>query len=66
MVERQLRSGEYVIVRSIDTDAERADCKRVLRNNGCKTVRFESLGDGRMQAHGYLAALAGVQDVEPV
>jgi hypothetical protein len=66
MVERKLRSGEYIIMRGTDNDAERADCKRVLRNNGCKSVRFEPLTDGRLQVHGYLAVMSGVQDVEPV
>ncbi len=60
-----LRPGEYIVTRGADTEAERVDCKRVLRNNGCKSVRFEPLGDGRLQVHGYLASMAGVEGVEP-
>jgi len=59
----QLRPGEYVIMRGSDTDAERTDIQRVLRNNGCKAVRFEPLSDGRLQAHGYMAAVYGPEVV---
>lgn len=77
-MERKLRPGEYVITRGADTVAERADCKRVLRDNGCRSVRFETIvtylpdPDGTMQpssiklqAHGYLASLEGTPGVEP-
>jgi hypothetical protein len=55
----QLRAGEYVVLRGADTQAERTDAQRVLRNQGCKAVRFETLDDGRLQVHGYLSYVAG-------
>lgn len=55
----QLRAGEYVVTRGADTEAERNDARATLRRNGCKCVRFESLDDGRLQVHGYLAYVAG-------
>ena len=63
---RQLRAGEYIVTRGSDTDAERKDARLTLRRNGCKSVRFEPLDDGRLQVHGYLAAMEGVHGVEPV
>lgn len=61
----QLRAGEYIVTRGTDTEAERNDARITLRRNGCKSVRFEPLDDGRLQVHGYLAAMSGVQGVEP-
>jgi len=60
-----LKCGEYVLLRGADTVAERADAQRTLRNQGCKAVRFEQLADGRLQAHGYMAAMTGL-GVEPL
>jgi hypothetical protein len=54
-----LRTGEYVLLRGADTEAERTDVQRVLRNNGCKAVRFETITDGRLRAHGYVASVDG-------
>lgn len=62
---RQLRTGEYVINRGADTEAERADIKRVLRANGCRTVRFEPR-DGILFAHGYMTRIDGHQEFEPL
>lgn len=53
----QLKAGDYVTMRGSDTEAERIDCERVLRQNGCRSIRFETMADGRLQAHGYLASL---------
>lgn len=53
----KLRPGEYVVLRGADTAAERADAERSLRNQGCRSVRFETLADGRLQVHGYLAVM---------
>lgn len=53
----QIKPGDYVTLRSADTEAERADCEETLRRQGCKSVRFEQLPDGRLQAHGYLAQM---------
>lgn len=61
---RRLRPGEYVVLRGADTEAERADAQRVLRNQGCKAVRFERLTDGRLQVHGYMAAVTGPEVVQ--
>lgn len=52
----KLKAGDYVTMRGADTEAERADAERVLRQNGCRSIRFEPMSDGRLQAHGYLAA----------
>lgn len=52
-----LKPGDYITMRGADTQAERIDAERVLRRNGCKSIRFEQLPDGRLQAHGYLAVL---------
>lgn len=60
----QLRTGEYIVNRGADTEAERADCKRVLRANGCKSVRFETSdreGNAPLVAHGYLAYVSGAE-----
>jgi hypothetical protein len=59
----KLKAGEYVILRGADTEAERTDIQRVLRNNGCKAVRFEPMSDGRLQAHGYMALVYGPEVV---
>lgn len=48
------RDGDYVVIRFNDSDANRADAEKVLRENGCKAIRFEQLPDHRLQAHGYL------------
>lgn len=53
---RHLRPGEYTTMRGADTPAERADCERLLRQQGCKSFRFERQPDGRLVAHGYLSA----------
>lgn len=53
----KLKAGDYITMRGSDTAAERVDAERVLRQNGCRSVRFEPLADGRLQVHGYLAAL---------
>lgn len=57
----KLRSGEYTVIRGVDTQAERNDARNVLRQQGCKSVRFETLTDGRIVAHGYLADIAGAE-----
>lgn len=51
-----LKPGEYVVLRGADTPEERQDAERLMRQNGCKRIRFEPLVDGRLQVHGYLAA----------
>jgi hypothetical protein len=56
----QIKPGDYVTMRGSDTEAERKDCERVLRHNGCRSIRFETMTDGRLQAHGYLAQIAGL------
>jgi hypothetical protein len=48
------REGDYVAVRGIDCEAERDDVTRLLKQNGCRSIRFDTLVDGRLQAHGYL------------
>lgn len=48
------RDGDYVVLRSRNTDENRDDAEKVLRANGCKAIRFAELPDGRLQAHGYL------------
>lgn len=59
----KLRAGEYVVTRGANTEAERNDARATLRRNGCKSVRFEPLDDGRLQVHGYLAYVAGADPV---
>lgn len=70
-----LRPAEYVITRGQDTEAEREDAKRVLRSNGCRTVRFErrtrfqETNAGQIQytslvIHGYVAQVHG-EGMEP-
>jgi hypothetical protein len=58
-----LRAGEYIVTRGADTEAERNDARATLRRNGCKSVRFEPLNDGRLQVHGYLSYVAGAVPV---
>jgi hypothetical protein len=53
---KQERPGDYVVTRGSDTPEERADAAAILTANGCRRVRFESLEDGRVIAHGYLRA----------
>lgn len=53
----QLKAGDYTTTRGTDNADERADAERVLRLNGCRSVRFETMTDGRLLAHGYLAQL---------
>lgn len=57
----KLKAGEYTVIRGADTQAERNDARRVLRQQGCKSVRFEKLTDGRIVVHGYLADIAGAE-----
>lgn len=59
----KLRSGEYTVIRGADTQAERNDARTVLRHQGCRSVRFETLPDGRIVVHGYLADVAGAEPV---
>lgn len=60
---RELKAGDYIQLRGADTESERADVRAIFRRNGCRSVRFEVLGDGRLQAHGYLAELSGAEAV---
>jgi hypothetical protein len=55
------KPGDYTVIRGADTVAERNDARTVLRQQGCKSVRFEPLTDGRIVVHGYLAMLAGAE-----
>lgn len=48
------KPGDYVTVRAQDTEAEREQAAKTMREQGCKSVRFETLDDGRLQVHGYL------------
>ncbi len=50
------RDGDYVVIRGVDSEFERGDAERQLANQGCRAVRFVTLDDGRLQAHGYLRA----------
>lgn len=70
---RELRSGEYIISRGVDSEAERADCRRIMRNNGCRSIRFEVKREyspyddawvNKLSAHGYLAYIQGVPEIE--
>ena len=49
-------TGDYVVTRARDTPEERSDAEQTLRVNGCLRVHFETLNDGRLQAHGYMRA----------
>lgn len=48
--------GDYIVTRAHDTPEERADAEQTLRANGCLRFHFETLMDGRLQAHGYMRA----------
>lgn len=48
------RDGDYVVMRGQDSASDRASCDQQLTEQGCRSIRFEALGDGRLQAHGYL------------
>lgn len=50
----ELKPGDYVRIHAQDTEAERAEATEIMRQQGCKSVRFETLDDGRLQVHGYL------------
>lgn len=50
------RDGDYIITRVKDTEFERDDSEQYLKAQGCKGIRFVTLPDGRLQAHGYLRA----------
>lgn len=72
---REVRPGEYVINRGVDSDAERDDCRRMLKNNGCRTVRFETrqvsnpymdASEVHLTAHGYMALIEGTPGFEPL
>lgn len=60
---RESRPGEYAVQRSADTPESRKDAKETLRRQGCKSVRFVTLVDGRLVAHGYLGNLAGAEAI---
>ncbi len=61
--QRTLKTGDYIQLRGEDSESERADVRSIFRRNGCRSVRFEALSDGRLQAHGYLAELSGAEPV---
>lgn len=46
--------GDYIVTRAHDTPEERSDAEQTLRANGCLRFWHETLGDGRLQAHGYV------------
>lgn len=48
--------GDYVVTRAHDTPEERADAEQTLRANGCLRFWYQTLDDGRLQAHGYMRA----------
>lgn len=50
--------GDYVVFRSEDTQATRQDAGLYLALQGCRRMRYVTLGDGRLQAHGYLREVA--------
>lgn len=58
----ELPSGNYAITRSADTPDEREDCRRALRRQGCKSVRFETHAH-LLVAHGYIARIGGLESL---
>lgn len=50
--------GDYVVFRSTDTQETRNDACLSLAQQGCRRMRYVTLGDGRLQAHGYLREVA--------
>lgn len=48
--------GVYITSRAHDTPEERTDAEQTLRANGCLRFWHETLGDGRLQSHGYMRA----------
>jgi hypothetical protein len=50
------RAGDYVFNMGKDSEQDRIEAERLLKNQGCKQFRFEPLSDGRVIAHGYLRA----------
>ncbi len=48
--------GDYIVTRGKDSPDQRSDAEQTLRANGCLRFRFETLEDGRLQAHGYMRA----------
>lgn len=47
-------TGDYVRILYEDTEQMRTDGRELMRRQGCKGVRFETLDNGALQVHGYL------------
>lgn len=56
MQQNEPPTGEYVRILYEDTEQTRIDGRELMRRQGCKAVRFETLDNGALQVHGYLRA----------
>lgn len=56
MNDYQPRDGDYVFTAPHDSEEHRQEGETRLKANGCKRVEHRVLEDGRLVAHGYLAA----------
>lgn len=51
------RDGDYITMRNPDSADMRTEAAAMLLEQGCRSVRFATLSDGRLQAHGYMAQM---------
>ncbi len=52
------RTGDYAMQFGSTRDVDYATARAAMKRQGCRTIRFEPVGDGFV-AHGYLAQLQG-------
>lgn len=60
-----MKDGHYITMRIGDTAENRDSAEQHLREQGCKSVRFAMLADGRMQCHGYLSQMECAKCYQP-
>jgi hypothetical protein len=60
---KEMRFGDYTATRFNDTEAEREDLKSQMREQGCKSIRFETTPWKVLIAHGYLQMLGGAEEL---
>lgn len=53
MIPSKIKTGDYIVNAGNGDDNNRADAMRVLKNNGCKSFRYEIFPEYTL-CHGYL------------
>ncbi len=57
-----LRAGDYAMNFPLERPGDRDTARQVMRRQGCRSIRFEVLGEAPAQgmvAHGYIGRMTG-------